>query len=52
MKTTLLIFGITGDLSRRKLLPALTQLVRTGAFDDLEIVGVSRQEIDLDELLV
>lgn len=51
MKTTLLIFGITGDLSRRKLLPALREIVRTGQFDDLEIVGVSRREVDVREIL-
>ena len=51
MKTKLLIFGITGDLSRRKLLPALRSIVGTGDFDDLEIIGVSRREVDVVELL-
>lgn len=52
MKTKLLIFGITGDLGTRKLLPALEQIISTGDFDDLSIVGVSRREISIDELLV
>ncbi len=51
MKTKLLIFGITGDLSRRKLLPALQSVVATGQFDSLEIIGVSRREITVTELL-
>lgn len=51
MKTKLLIFGITGDLSRRKLLPALTKLVRTGEFEELEIIGISRRDVAVDELL-
>ena len=51
MNTKLLIFGITGDLSRRKLLPALAKLVQTGEFEDLEIIGASRREVDMDELL-
>lgn len=51
MKTKLLIFGITGDLSQRKLLPALSKLVKTGEFENLEIIGVSRREVDIDELL-
>ena len=51
MKTKLLIFGITGDLSQRKLLPALGQIVRTGEFDSLEIIGVSRRGVDKSELL-
>jgi glucose-6-phosphate 1-dehydrogenase len=51
MKTKLVIFGITGDLSRHKLLPALEQVISTGDFDDLSIIGVSRHEVDLTELL-
>lgn len=52
MKTKLLIFGITGDLSTRKLLPALKQIIATGEFDDLSIIGVSRRQVDVRELLV
>lgn len=51
MKTKLVIFGITGDLSRHKLLPALAEIVATGEYDDLSIVGVSRRKVDLKELL-
>lgn len=51
MTTKLLIFGITGDLSRRKLLPALKQLYATGRYDDMEIIGVSRREVDVPALL-
>lgn len=52
MKTKLLIFGITGDLSQRKLLPALRQIVATDEFNDLSIIGVSRREVDIAELAV
>lgn len=51
MKTKLLIFGITGDLSTRKLLPALKEILSTGDFDDLSIIGVSRREVNVEELL-
>jgi glucose-6-phosphate 1-dehydrogenase len=51
MKTKLIIFGITGDLSRRKLLPVISEIVATGEYDDLSIVGVSRREVDVKELL-
>lgn len=51
MKTKLLIFGITGDLSTRKLLPALEQIINTGDFDDLSIIGVSRRDVNVSELL-
>jgi glucose-6-phosphate 1-dehydrogenase len=51
MKTKLLIFGITGDLSTRKLLPALKHIYATGNYDDLSIIGVSRREVNVAELL-
>ena len=50
MKTKLVIFGITGDLSRRKLLPALRKIVASGAGGDLRIIGVSRSEVNIKEL--
>jgi len=52
MHTKLLIFGITGDLSTKKLLPAVEQIISTGEFNDLSIIGVSRREINTDDLLV
>lgn len=51
MKTKLVIFGITGDLSCRKLLPALAEIVATGDFEDLSIIGVSRRDVVIPELL-
>lgn len=48
--TKLVLFGITGDLSRRKLLPALSNIVAEGK-TDLEIIGVSRREVDIAALL-
>ncbi|MBX6333881.1 glucose-6-phosphate dehydrogenase, partial [Candidatus Saccharibacteria bacterium] len=41
--TILVIVGITGDLSRRKLLPAMNRLGKSGEVSEqLQIVGVSR----------
>ncbi|MBC7459688.1 hypothetical protein H7200_03185 [Candidatus Saccharibacteria bacterium] len=51
MKTKLVIFGITGDLSRRKLLPALHEIVQSGTYTDLSIIGVSRRDGDVKELI-
>lgn len=51
MKTRLIIFGITGDLSRRKLLPALQHIAESGECKDLSIVGVSRRDVDVKELI-
>ena len=51
MKTKLLIFGITGDLSKRKLLPALRDIIKFDKADELSIIGVSRREVDVNGLL-
>ena len=53
MKTKLVIFGLTGDLGRRKLLPALDSLLEKNEIspDDLEVVGVSRRQIKPFEIL-
>ena len=42
--TTLVIFGATGDLSRRKLLPAVYNLAHDGALPErFNLIGVSRR---------
>ena len=49
--TILIIVGITGDLSRRKLLPALARLARVDALPGkFKIIGVSRKPIDIKAL--
>jgi len=43
--TTLVIFGATGDLARRKLLPALYNLAHDGALPErFHLIGISRKE--------
>lgn len=43
----LVIFGITGDLAQRKLLPALFHLAKNGDLSlATHIIGVSRREVD------
>ncbi len=51
--TILIIIGISGDLSKRKLLPAISQIAKTGMIPEkFKIVGVTRQpDIKLDTLL-
>lgn len=45
------IFGITGDLANRYLLPSLYRLFKDNLLDDkTEIIGISRRELDVDEL--
>lgn len=48
----IVIFGITGNLSKRKLLPALYHLFRQEILPaDTKIVGISRRPLTPDELL-
>src|SRR5579871_2713374 len=42
------LFGATGDLSRRKLLPGLFHLFAGGFIPDCRIVGVSLDDIDAE----
>lgn len=45
----LVIFGVTGDLARRKLAPALYQLENAGFLKDgVRIIGVARTDLDRD----
>ncbi|HSX43360.1 MAG TPA: glucose-6-phosphate dehydrogenase [Candidatus Saccharimonadales bacterium] len=48
---TLVIFGITGDLAQRKLLPALYQLAKAQELpEQLRIIGVSRRDVSKDDV--
>ena len=52
MRTAIIIFGISGDLSRRKLLPALYHLTSLGLLPpDTTLVGITRQKITPDQLI-
>ncbi len=43
------IFGASGDLTKRKLMPALFHLVHEGAMDDFQILGIGRDQLDEQE---
>src|SRR6188508_1956195 len=48
--TTLTIFGVTGDLAHRKLLPALYNLAHEGALPErFNLIGVARREMSDDD---
>jgi glucose-6-phosphate 1-dehydrogenase len=48
----IVIFGITGDLAQRKLLPALYHLLKDGLLhEDSVILGITRRSVTADELL-
>lgn len=44
----IVLFGATGDLSRRKLLPGLIHLWEAGLINDSRIVGTSMDDIDTE----
>jgi glucose-6-phosphate 1-dehydrogenase len=47
---TMVIFGALGDLSKRKLLPAVYELVRNGLVDErFSVLGVARSEAETDD---
>lgn len=47
----LVIFGITGDLAQRKLLPALYQLLKAHDLpEQLHVVGISRRDVTKDSV--
>lgn len=47
------MFGISGDLSRRYLLPAIGEMAKVGALsDDFRVVGITRKEdLNIEDLL-
>lgn len=51
MKPLIIVFGITGDLSRRKLIPALRAISLSNEVDEFEIVGVSRRSMAVEDLV-
>jgi glucose-6-phosphate 1-dehydrogenase len=46
---TITIFGATGDLSKRKLIPALLRLAGAGCLGNLTVLGVGRQPMSDDK---
>ena len=48
--TTIVLFGITGDLAQKKLLPAIYDLYVSGRLKDTQIVGFSRRDLSKKEI--
>jgi glucose-6-phosphate 1-dehydrogenase len=42
----IVLFGATGDLAKRKLLPGILHLLTSGLVEDVRLIGVSRHEYD------
>ena len=49
--TTVVLFGATGDLAQRKLLPGLLHLFQSGLLEDVQVVGTSLDEHDRDSFV-
>ncbi len=47
---SLVLFGATGDLARRKLYPALYEMAKSGSLEGAHVIGVSSSEWTDDEL--
>jgi glucose-6-phosphate 1-dehydrogenase len=45
----IVLFGATGDLARRKLLPGLMHLTRAGLMPDMRVIGTSFDDFDDDQ---
>src|ERR1700759_4456150 len=45
------LFGATGDLARRKLLPGLLHLMEAGLLDTCRIVGTSLDDLDTEQFV-
>ena len=51
LRTALVIFGVTGDLTKRKLIPALYELHIAGKLpDDLLVIGFARRDWTDEEM--
>ena len=49
--TTVVLFGATGDLAQRKLLPGLLHLFQSGLLTEIQVVGTSLDEHDRDSFV-
>ncbi|MFL6156995.1 MAG: glucose-6-phosphate dehydrogenase, partial [Marmoricola sp.] len=47
----IVLFGATGDLARRKLLPGLLRLFDAGLLTDARIVGTSLEDVDTEQFV-
>ncbi len=48
---TIIIFGATGDLCKRKIIPALYRLIRAGKLTNYTLVGAARENSSVQDIL-
>jgi glucose-6-phosphate 1-dehydrogenase len=51
MLTKVIIFGASGDLGKRKLIPAMENLIDKKLITDVEVIGIGRRKINVEEYL-
>ena len=49
--TTVVLFGATGDLAQRKLLPGLLHLFQSGLLPEVQVVGTALDQHDRDSFV-
>ena len=49
--TTIVLFGATGDLAKRKIIPALYRFVEKKKLENIIIVGVAFDDVTSDEMI-
>lgn len=51
MTTLFVLFGISGDLSRKKIIPALYELFKQGKLKDIRVLGIARRDLSPDYIV-
>ena len=51
MDCTIIILGVTGDLTRKKLIPAIYNLQFDKKLENFAVIGIGRRDLETDELL-
>lgn len=51
MATTLVIVGVTGDLSEKKIIPAVYNLLKQKKLEDITLIGVGTRDITSKEII-
>ncbi len=49
--TTVILFGASGDLAKRKLLPGMLHLWRSGLLPHMQVVGTARHDLDRESFI-
>ena len=51
MRCTFIILGITGDLAKKKIIPALYRMLAEDKIEDIAVIGVGRRETNPKEII-